>query len=165
MGRESQGELEEGRRFELLRTCALAVFKTAAIDHSAIPPRSGFYFEARLPGSTHAKTRRIASRRCHCPQQTARVYHTRQGHKRRVDEATTRHFNWPCDVLAISMVIDRESAFLAGSPCGSAEIGYACMKRLAFARQRGTAVRESSSPSYSTLSQPLNRATCSSKRH
>ncbi len=31
-------KLEEGRGFEPLRPCGLAVFKTAAIDHSAIPP-------------------------------------------------------------------------------------------------------------------------------
>ena len=31
--------MAEGRRFELLRACALAVFKTAALDRSATPPR------------------------------------------------------------------------------------------------------------------------------
>lgn len=33
-------ELEEGRGFEPLRPFSLAVFKTAAIDHSAIPPEA-----------------------------------------------------------------------------------------------------------------------------
>ena len=35
--------LAEGRRFELLDPCGSAVFKTAALDHSATPPRHRDY--------------------------------------------------------------------------------------------------------------------------
>lgn len=35
---QQDSKLEEGRGFEPLRPCGLTVFKTVAIDHSAIPP-------------------------------------------------------------------------------------------------------------------------------
>jgi hypothetical protein len=84
--------MAEGVGFEPTEACTSAVFKTAAFDHSAIPPRvaprqgssplirfrARFRFRIRLPNDDRARARRRKRARDHAPRGAREPGHAHQ---------------------------------------------------------------------------------------